>query len=305
MVIQMNSLRRMGADSSTAGAAIRVTVAFVVFFVTLAAIGLVVAQVPTPDVLTNLPNHIATLCGVAAVVFVLARAFGVSPAAYGLTMDRRWISDLLGGIAIGVLFQGVSTAAILGTGAGTIVDQWAMGVFDDPAAVVIALGATVLAFFIIALWEDLLFRGVLIREFVVGLTARGVSRVVATGSAVVTSALVFGMLHVNAGAAGLSTPVVVLQAIVGGLYFGLAYVLTDSLALPVGIHFSTNLWTTVVFGQPESGFPAAFRLTRPFALGIELIIVLLFPVGILLIAVFVWVRATRGEIPEVSLRVTS
>jgi len=94
----------------------------------------------------------------------------------------------------------------------------------------------------------------------------------------------------------------VLQAVVGGLYFGTAYVLTDSLALPVGIHFSTNLWTTVVFGQPESGFPAAFRLTRPFALGVELIIVLFFPVGILLLAVFLWVRATRGEVPEISLR---
>lgn len=297
----MNSLRHTGANSSTAGAAIRVTVAFVVFFVTLAAIGTVVAQVPTPNVLTNLPNHIATLCGVAAVVFVSARAFDVSPATYGLKMDRRWISDLLGGIAIGVLFQAVSTIAILATGAGTIVDQWSMGVFDGPTAIVIAIGATVLAFFIIALWEDLLFRGVLIREFVVGLTARGVSRVVATGSAVVVAALVFGALHLNAGAAGLSTGVVVFQAVVGGLYFGLAYVLTDSLALPVGIHFSTNLWTTVVFGQPDSGFPAAFRLTRPFDLGAELITVLLIPVVILVAAVFVWVRATRGEIPEMSL----
>jgi membrane protease YdiL (CAAX protease family) len=277
----------MGADSSTTGAAIRVTVAFVVFFITLAAVGLVVARIPTPDVLTNLPNQIATLCGVAAVVFVSARAFDVSPATYGLNMNRRWISDLLGGIAIGVLFQAVSTAAILATGAGTIVDRWSMGVFDGPVAIVIAIGATVFAFFIIALWEDLLFRGVLIREFVVGTTSRGVSRVVATGSAVVVSALVFGALHVNAGAAGLSTAVVVFQAVVGGLYFGLAYVLTDSLALPVGIHFSTNLWTAVVFGQPDSGFPAAFRLTRPFNLGAELVIVLLFPVGILVATVLV------------------
>lgn len=105
MMILMNSLTRMGADSTTAGAAIRVTVAFIVFFVTLAAVGLIIARVPTPDVLTILPRHVATLCGVAAVLAVSARAFDVSPAAYGLNMDRRWISDLLGGIAIGVLFH--------------------------------------------------------------------------------------------------------------------------------------------------------------------------------------------------------
>lgn len=305
MIVVMDSLTHTGADSSTVGAAIRATVAFVVFFGTLVAIRLVITRVPTPDVLTNLPNQIATLCGVAAVVFVLARVFDVSPAAYGLKMNRRWIGDLLGGTAIGVLFQAVTTAAILATGTGTIVDRWSMGVFDGPATLVVALGATVLAFFIIALWEDLLFRGVLIREFVVGLASRGVSQTAATGSAVVVSALLFGALHVNAGAAGLSTAVVVLQAVVGGLYFGLAYVLTDSLALPIGIHFSTNLWTTVVFGQPDSGFPAAFRLTRPIDLGAELIIVLFLPVGVLVAAVFVWIRATRGEITDASLGVTT
>jgi CAAX amino terminal protease family. len=110
---------------------------------------------------------------------------------------------------------------------------------------------------------------------------------------------------VNAGVAGLSTTVVVLQAVVGGLYFGLAYVLTDSLALPVGIHFSTNLWITVVFGQPDSGFPAAFRLTRPFDLGFELITVLFLPVGVLIAAIFLWVKATRGEIPKASLGATT
>ena len=297
----MDSLTRIGADSSSVGAAIRVITAFLVFFITVLAIGLVVERVPAPDVLANLPNQAATLCGAAAVVFVSARAFDVSPAAYGLKMNRRWIGDLLGGVAIGVLFQAVSTAAILGTEAGMIVDRWSTGIFDSPASVVIAIGSTVVAFCIVALGEDLLFRGVLIREFTVGLSFHGVPRLVATGSAIIVSALLFGAIHVNAGAAGLSTAVVVLQAVVGGLYFGLAYVLTDSLALPIGIHLSTNLWTTVVFGQPDSGFPAIFRLTRPFDFGAELIIILFFPVGVLVTAIFVWVRMTRGEIPEASL----
>ena len=297
----MSPLTRIGADSSTVGAATRATVAFVVYFAVLLGLNLALGRVSTPNVLTNLPDQVPTLCGVAAVVFVLARTFDTSPAAYGLTMNRTWLGDLLGGIVMGILFQAVSTAAILGTGTGTIVDRWSTGVFDDPATLVIALGATVVAFSIVALGEDLLFRGVLVRELVVGFSSRGISRVVATGSAIVVSALLFGSIHLNAGAAGLSTPVVVLQAVVGGLYFGLAYVLTDSLALPVGIHLSTNLWLTVVFGQPDSAFPAAFRLTRPFDLAPELVVTLLLPAGVLVAAVLLWVRMTRGEIPELSL----
>ena len=94
---------RKEGESSTVGAAVRVAVSFVVFFLTFAIIGAVIARVPAPDFLANLPGQIAALCGVGAVVFVSARAFDVSPAAYGLQMDRRWISDLLGGAAIGVL----------------------------------------------------------------------------------------------------------------------------------------------------------------------------------------------------------
>ncbi|MEZ3165122.1 CPBP family intramembrane glutamic endopeptidase [Halorubrum sp. RMP-47] len=301
----MNSIARAGTDSSLTGAAIRTTAAFVLFFVSLIVVGLPLSRIQTPSILSILPDQIPTLCGFVAIVFVSGRVFDVSLAAYGLNTDRRWMSDLVGGMLIGVLFQAVTTVAILTTGAGTIVEQWSMGVFDSVVAVVIVVGATVIAFLIVALGEDLLFRGVLIRESVTGFTDRNVSRPVATGLAVIVAALLFGMVHLNAGAAGLSTEFAVLQAVVGGLYFGIAYVLTDSLALPVGIHLSTNLWTTVVFGQPDSGFPAAFRLTRQISLGTDVILLLFFPAGVLVAAVFIWVKLTRGEHPDFSLGTTT
>jgi membrane protease YdiL (CAAX protease family) len=271
------------------------------YFGLLAVVGLAISRVSTPNVLTILPRQVPALCSIAAVVVVSACVFDIHPAAYGLDIDRQWISDLLGGIFLGVVYQGIVTAAIITTGAGTVVDRWSMGVFDAYVDVAVAVGATAVAFMIVAVGEDLLFRGVLIREFTTGLTSRNFSRTSATGVAVVAAALLFGSIHLNAGAAGLSTGVVVLQAVVGGLYFGIAYVLTDSLALPVGIHFSTNLWTAVVFGQPDSGYPTAFRLTRRIDLGPDLIVLLLLPAGVLVATVFTWVRATRGEVPEISL----
>jgi membrane protease YdiL (CAAX protease family) len=271
------------------------------YFGLLAVVGLAISRVSTPNVLTILPRQVPALCSIAAVVVVSACVFDIHPAAYGLDIDRQWISDLLGGIFLGVVYQGIVTAAIITTGAGTVVDRWSMGVFDAYVDVAVAVRATAVAFMIVAVGEDLLFRGVLIREFTTGLTSRNFSRTSATGVAVVAAALLFGSIHLNAGAAGLSTGVVVLQAVVGGLYFGIAYVLTDSLALPVGIHFSTNLWTAVVFGQPDSGYPTAFRLTRRIDLGPDLIVLLLLPAGVLVATVFTWVRATRGEVPEISL----
>ena len=302
MSTRLRSINRIGSEVSVSGAVVRVFATAVTFAATLAAAGLMFAQLPTPNVLANLPNQLPMLCGIAAVILVLYYLFETSPAAYGLSLGRRWLGDFAGGAVIGVLFQAASTVAILATGSGRIVGSWSTGVFNEPVTVGLAIGATAAAFVIVGLWEDFIFRGVLIRELVVGLTSHKVSRSTATGSAVVVSALVFGAFHLNAGAAGLSASVAVTQAVIGGLYFGLAYVLTDSLALPVGIHFSTNLWTTVVFGQPESGYPAAFRLTRPFDLSADLIVVLLLPTAVLVVAVVLWVRATRGEVPEVSLQ---
>ena len=276
----------------------------VIFVATVVAVELLTAQLPTPTVLTIIPEQIAMLCGLGAVLLVVSEAFDSSPAAYGLSLSRRWLGDFIGGAVIGVLFQAVTTAAILSTGTGRIVSSWSMGVFNDLVTVGLAIAATAIGLVIVAVWEDFLFRGVLIRELVVGLASRGVSRPTATWSAVLVSAVVFGALHLNAGAAGLSVSVAVLQAVVGGLYFGLAYALTDSLALPIGIHFSTNLWLKIVFGQPESGYPAAFRLTRPFDLSADLLVVLFLPAGILVGAVFIWVRVTRGVIPDVSLGIS-
>lgn len=297
----MSALARKGTTASPTSATIRIVTAFVMYFGLLAVVGLAISRVSTPNVLTILPRQVPALCSIAAVVVVSACVFDIHPAAYGLDIDRQWISDLLGGIFLGVVYQGIVTAAIITTGAGTVVDRWSMGVFDAYVDVAVAVGATAVAFMIVAVGEDLLFRGVLIREFTTGLTSRNFSRTSATGVAVVAAALLFGSIHLNAGAAGLSTGVVVLQAVVGGLYFGIAYVLTDSLALPVGIHFSTNLWTAVVFGQPDSGYPTAFRLTRRIDLGPDLIVLLLLPAGVLVATVFTWVRATRGEVPEISL----
>lgn len=280
---------------TTLASVTRIFTSFILYFSVLLLVGLVVAQISAPDILTNLPSQIGKVMGVLVVLLILKSVFDVNPDKYGLRISKLWTADLVGGILIGVLFQALSTVALLQLGDAEIAYTWSMGVFDSYTTIAVAITSTCISFFIIGLSEDLLFRGIMIREFVIGFKSNGLSSRMAALASVVLSSILFGSIHFAAGASGLSTSVVILQAIIAGLYFGIAYVLTDSLAIPVGIHFSTNLWTTVVFGEPDSGYPMFAGFNRSVELELDLLLSLILPSILLLLAVVVWVKVTRKE----------
>jgi hypothetical protein len=199
-------------------------------------------------------------------------------------------------VLVGFLFQGLVTALLFAFGSARLVDTLSPGIGDGPVTVAVALGATVSALLAVALWEGLLFRGVLVQNTLEGLAARGVERRTAVGVALVGSALVFGLPHATATGEGASVGFAVFQAVVAGLYFGLAYLLTDSLAFPIGLHLSTNLRVASVFGQPDSAFPALLRLERDLQTTPEGVVIVLGP-GLVLVGLVVgWVRLTRDEL---------
>jgi membrane protease YdiL (CAAX protease family) len=159
-----------------------------------------------------------------------------------------------------------------------------------------------LFFLATGVWEEALFRGVLIRNASEGLGGLGWSPTTAISTALVVSMVIFGGLHVFAGLGSEAIPLwaVVLQGIVAGAYFGLAYCLTGSLALPVGIHFGANFTDAVLLGgmvEPYASYPALLRLEwsipeawilpKGFALPLTLFV---------LLATVAWVRWTRGAV---------
>ncbi|MFB6250337.1 MAG: lysostaphin resistance A-like protein [Halobellus sp.] len=145
-----------------------------------------------------------------------------------------------------------------------------------------------------AVWEEFVFRSLLIRNAAEGLAARSVSPTGALGGAVVLSALAFGLPHAFGVAAEYTNPAFgALQAVLSVSYFVAAYAATGSLALPIGIHFASNAWVILVVGRVSSPYPKLFAVERTVAGTIDTLLILL--PGVLLIALVLWWARLTGR----------
>lgn len=152
-----------------------------------------------------------------------------------LARGRRLLPDLAIGIACG--------AAYISACAGTL---WLLGAYrvvdvrpDIPFAgtlFVTGVGAGV--------FEEIIFRGVLFRI---------IEESLGTWSALAVSALLFGFVHINNPGATVWSSVAI--AIEAGLLLGMAYQVTRSLPLCMGIHAAWNFTQGSVYGSPVSGLP--------------------------------------------------
>lgn len=171
----------------------------------------------------------------------------------GLELDRAWGVELLAGLALGgglivCVFLLEYTAGWV-TVTGTALDS---GV--DPATV--ALYTVV--FLVASTGEEVVFRGYLLTNLAEGLRGR-LGTAGASAVAVAVTALLFGVVHAsNPGGNVLGVAVITL----GGVLLGLAYVLTDSLAIPVGFHVGWNWFQGLGIGFPVSGLAVPPGLVR-------------------------------------------
>ncbi len=195
-------------------------------------------------------------------VYVAAIAFGIFAiqrwrrqgasivAGLGLALDRRPALDTLAGIAI-------TTAAMVGIfavelGLGGIHATHAE--FDAKAALIIGL-------FLVAnaLIDEILMRGMLISGLSLALGGRPFTAVLIGGA-------LFGMTHMFFdGASALS----VLGNSLGGVIYGLAFILTGRVWLGIGLHFAWNFVQGPVLGFTVSGHALGNGVFRIIDLGPE------------------------------------
>ncbi len=158
---------------------------------------------------------------------------------------RKVLPDGLLGSILGVLFIGSVVGVLWLAGSYEVTGTNAQ--FDWIRPLLLTGLGTAIA-------EEIIFRGVLFR-----VTEEGLG----TWWALAISALFFGGLHImNKGATVWSSVAIAVEA---GVLLGLAYNVTRSLPLVIGIHMTWNFTQGAIFGIPVSGTSASGYLvsTRP------------------------------------------
>jgi len=176
------------------------------------------------------------------------------PAIFGIIAIRKWRSaklskneigqklgyipflrfQLLFGLLIGAVIFSLIFVAFLYFNLLTIIQfSWTNG---NVFKIILMLAAA-------AIVEEIIFRGFFINGLRLYLKSPTLI--------ILLTALFFGFVHMdNEGSTLLST----VSAFIGGIMYAFAFIKTEKLWLPIGLHFSWNFFQGFVYGFPVSGF---------------------------------------------------
>lgn len=182
---------------------------------------------------------------------------------FGLAVDRSWLRNFVvgTGISLGALALSILYARVRG-----VVAVDAAGVEADSTASIALLVGGVSLFVAFTLlqnvYEEVVYRGIVLQNFAEGLAARGWSPRAAVLLATVGSCAAFGAFHLPLGG-----PLVAVDAALVGVSFALAYLLTGNLGLAIGLHFGRTPLNILVEPGAEAtepfGLPPIIELTAP------------------------------------------
>lgn len=151
--------------------------------------------------------------------------------------SNKWGLDILLGFSIGAIFMSVTMAL-----------AYLSGAYIPDAKLNLNINFLVpLTFFLfVGLAEELIFRGFVFPTFEKGF---------GTKLSIVITSLMFGFFHMNNKLSGIAEeykPLCCLfLAIEAGFLLNAAFLIRRSLWIPVGIHWSWNLFETSIFGAKE------------------------------------------------------
>jgi membrane protease YdiL (CAAX protease family) len=166
----------------------------------------------------------------------------------GWQLDRHWWEDLGFGLLLGAVLMAIVFLIELAAGWVEITGYFVVGLADTPFAVAILGPITV--FIVVGIIEELLCRGYQLRNLAEGYPNASTRPRQALLWGWAGSSALFGLLHIFNPHV---TPLSIFYLMLTGGLFGLGYVLTGRLGLPIGLHITWNLVQANVFGFPVSG----------------------------------------------------
>ncbi len=178
----------------------------------------------------------------------------------GLQVDRRALVDVLLGAGLGLALTGGVLVVYLAVGWAEIVDLFV----GDEASFATSFSLLVATYASVAVLEEVLFRGYLIVNLTEGfdrlrrLRAPGWLARRAHGLPVVAAVLVSSVVFAHFHGEEL-TGLQYVHFTLAGILLAIPYVVTGSLALSIGLHWTFNAGATGLFNI-EGGVPALIRL---------------------------------------------
>lgn len=194
-------------------------------------------------------SAVLMLLGIAGSMWVAARLLDRRPFAdFGLHLNRDWWLDLGFGLGLGALL--ITAIFVVEWALGWITITGTLQTTDPDQPFALAILVPIVLFLCVGIYEELLARGYWLRNIAEGLNFTVIGPRRAIVLAWLISSALFGLLHANNPNASVLSTVNITLA---GIFLGLGYVLTGSLAIPIGLHITWNLFQGSVFGFPVSG----------------------------------------------------
>lgn len=241
----MSLLREAGTDRWRASvrALVPAVGTLAVFLLVGAGLGTVVDHVSGAGALGRaLAASLSQLVLYAGLVLLarwLARRLENRPdAAFGLRIDRAWVRQFAAGVVISVTAIGLSWGwAAFRELRAVDLDGAGLAGPGGPVAAGAVLAAFIGLFLAGNVYEELVYRRIVLANVAEGLFARGISPRRAVVAASVASLVLFGAYHIPLRGSVL----VALDAAIVGVAFVVPYLLSGELALPIGVHFGRVL----------------------------------------------------------------
>jgi membrane protease YdiL (CAAX protease family) len=198
--------------------------------------------------LSRLIADLVYLAGGLGLSWLMARFIDRRPYVdFGFHLDRKWWLDLGFGLTLGAFM--ITGVFLSMRAAGWLtVTKTATTNLGLPFSVAFFL--KVITFTIVAINEELTFRGYQLKNLAEGFTNKAIHSQSAIVLAFLFSSALFGLAHV---ASPNSTIVSTVNIIMAGLVIGLPFLLTGELGLSIGLHLTWNLFQGTVYGFPVSG----------------------------------------------------
>jgi membrane protease YdiL (CAAX protease family) len=223
---------------------------------------------------------------------------------FGIYFKKEWWKDFAFGMGLGILLMGSIFMIELSAGWISISETLHTATTGQSFSLSIIVFAVL--FICVGFSEELFYRGYLLTNLAEGFNFKTISPKISIIIAITFSSVLFGFFHLGSPNASLVSTI---NIILAGVLFSVPYILTGSLAIPIGIHITWNFFQGNVFGFPVSGTTLPLEAVTFFSInqgGPELwtggsfgpeaglLSLIAFTVGIFLI--LGWIRFRQGRV---------